>query len=88
MLPFQPFHAHFLQGKSQRFRHHFQKTSRSGSMSVNESSNNTFTQWGVQAINNAYQRTANAIAKNIKKNKAKLKYGTFVYLVNSQDKKN
>ena len=59
----------------------------SGSMSVNESSNNTFTQWGVQAINNAYQRTANAIAKNIKKNKAKLKYGTFVYLVNSQDKK-
>ena len=60
----------------------------SGSMSVNESSNNTFTQWGVQAINNAYQRTANAIAKNIKKNKAKLKYGTFVYLVNSQDKKN
>ena len=30
MLPFQPFHTHFLQGKSQRFRHHFQKTSRSG----------------------------------------------------------
>ena len=60
----------------------------SGSMSVNERSNNTFTQWGVQAINNAYQRTANAIAKNIKKNKAKLKYGTFVYLVNSQEKKN
>ena len=59
-----------------------------GGMSVNERSNNTFTQWGVQAINNAYQRTANAIAKNIKKNKAKLKYGTFVYLVNSQEKKN
>ena len=60
----------------------------SGSMSVNETSNNTFTQWGVQAINNAYQRTANALSKNIRKNKAKLKYGTFVYLVNSRDKKN
>ena len=60
----------------------------SGSMSVNETGNNTFTQWGVQAINNAYQRTANALSKNIRKNKAKLKYGTFVYLVNSRDKKN
>lgn len=61
----------------------------SGSMSVNGgSTDNTFTQWGVQAINNAYQRTTNAISKNIRKNKAKLKYGTFVYLVNSRDKKN
>lgn len=61
----------------------------SGSMSVNGgSTDNTFTQWGVQAINNAYQRTTNTISKNIRKNKAKLKYGTFVYLVNSRDKKN
>ena len=61
----------------------------SGSMSVHGgSTDNTFTQWGVQAINNAYQRTTNAISKNIRKNKAKLKYGTFVYLVNSRDKKN
>ena len=60
----------------------------SGSMSVNGNSNNTFSQWGIQAINNAYQRTANAISKNIRKNKAKLKYGTFVYLVNSKEKKN
>ena len=61
----------------------------SGSMSVNGgSTNNTFSQWGVQAINNAYQRTANALSKNIRKNKAKLKYGTFVYLVNSREKKN
>lgn len=43
---------------------------------------------GSQAINNAYQRTANALSKNIRKNKAKLKYGTFVYLVNSREKKN
>lgn len=60
----------------------------SGSMSVNGNSNNTFSQWGIQAINNAYQRTANAISKNIRKNRAKLKYGTFVYLVNSKEKKN
>lgn len=60
----------------------------SGSMSVNGNGNNSFSQWGVQAINNAYQRTANAISKNIRKNKAKLKYGTFVYLVNSKEKKN
>lgn len=60
----------------------------SGSMSVNGNSNNTFSQWGIQAINNAYQRTANAISKNIRKNKVKLKYGTFVYLVNSKEKKN
>lgn len=60
----------------------------SGSMSVNNgNANNTFSQWGIQAINNAYQRTANALSKNIRKNKAKLKYGTFVYLVNSKEKK-
>ena len=60
----------------------------SGSMSINNgSSDNTFSQWGIQAINNAYQRTANAISKNIRKNKAKLKYGTFVYLVNASEKK-
>lgn len=60
----------------------------SGNMSVNNNGNeNTFSQWGIQAINNAYQRTANAISKNIRKNKAKLKYGTYVYLVNSKEKK-
>jgi len=35
----------------------------------------------MQAIQNAYQRTSNALSKAVKKNKAKLKYGTFVYLV-------
>lgn len=60
----------------------------SGNMSVSGGMDNTFTQWGVQAINNAYQRTANAVAKNIRKNKAKLKYGTRVYLVNTAEKNN
>ena len=63
-------------------------TAMSGNMSVSGGMDNTFTQWGVQAINNAYQRTANAISKNIRKNKAKLKYGTFVYLVNTAEKDN
>ena len=56
----------------------------SGNMTINNtSSTNTFTQWGMQAIQNAYQQTSNAISKAIKKNKANLKYGTFVYLINS-----
>lgn len=56
-----------------------------GNMSLNSGSyGNSFTQWGMQAIQNAYQKTANAIGKAIKKNKAKLKYGTFVYLVNDK----
>lgn len=39
-------------------------------------------------MTNAYQKTTNAISKAIKKNSAKLKYGTFVYLVNGKEKKN
>lgn len=58
----------------------------SSQMSLNNGSyNNTFSQWGMQAIQNAYQQTSNAISKAIRKNKATLKYGTFVYLVNSRD---
>jgi len=45
---------------------------------------NSLIQWGNQAITNAVQKTSNAISKSIKKNSAKLKYGTFVYLVNSR----
>ena len=45
-------------------------------------------QWGMQAVNNAYQKTSNAISKAIKKNKVKLKYGTFVYLVNGRENRN
>lgn len=58
----------------------------SSQMSINNGSyDNTFRQWGMQAIQNAYQQTSNAISKAIRKNKASLKYGTFVYLVNSRD---
>lgn len=57
-------------------------------MSINSgTSGNTFSQWGMQAIQNAYQRTSNALSKAVKKNKAKLKYGTFVYLVNGREKR-
>ena len=48
----------------------------------------SFSQWGMQAASNAYQKTSNAIGKAIKKNKVKLKYGTFVYLINGQQKNN
>lgn len=49
---------------------------------------NSLIQWGNQAITNAVQKTSFAISKSIKKNSAKLKYGTFVYLVNGKEKKN
>lgn len=43
-------------------------------------SGNSLATWGAQTITNAVQKTSNAISKAIKKNNAKLKYGTFVYL--------
>lgn len=59
-----------------------------GNMSIDQSSStNSFSQWGVQAVTNAYQKTSNAIGKAIKKNRVKLKYGTFVYLINSKEGK-
>ena len=58
-------------------------------MSINNgSTGNAFAQWGMQAIQNAYQRTSNALSKAVRKNKAKLKYGTFVYLVNGREQRN
>ena len=61
----------------------------SSTMSINNgNTGNTFAQWGMQAIQNAYQRTSNALSKAVRKNKAKLKYGTFVYLVNGREKRN
>ena len=60
----------------------------SGSMSMNTGTyGNSLAQWGMEAVNNAYQKTSNAISKAIKKNKVKLKYGTFVYLVNGREKR-
>ena len=60
----------------------------SGSLSMNPGTyGNSLAHWGMQAVNNAYQKTSNAISKAIKKNKVKLKYGTFVYLVNGREKR-
>ena len=55
--------------------------------SGNTSGGNALTQWGNQAISNIVQKTSNAIGKSIKKNSAKLKYGTFVYLINGRETK-
>lgn len=57
--------------------------STSGDLGFTQSSN-SFTQMGIQAVNNAFNKTSNAISKAIKKNRAKLKYGTFVYLINDK----
>ena len=58
----------------------------SGKMNMNTSgTGSSFSQWGMQAVQNAYQKTSNAIGKAIKKNKVKLKYGTFVYIFNSKE---
>lgn len=47
-----------------------------------------FVQWGMNAVQQGVQKTTQAISKNIKKNRVKLKYGTVVYLINSKEKKN
>lgn len=74
----------------------FRETSKdvaSGAITSNMNMNtgsygNNLSQWGMQAVQNAYQQTSNAIGKAIKKNKVKLKYGTFVYLVNGRETRN
>ena len=73
----------------------FRETSKdvaSGAVTGNVDMNTTntgssFSQWGMQTMQNAYQKTSNAIGKAIKKNKVKLKYGTFVYLINGKETK-
>ena len=37
----------------------------------------------LQALQNMYQSASNAISGNIRKNKAKIKYNTIVYLINA-----
>lgn len=60
-----------------------------GSMNMNTTGGgNMLQQWGMQALNNAYQKTTNAVSSSVKKNRAKLKYGSFVYLVNGREKRN
>lgn len=59
-----------------------------GSMNMNTTGGgNMLQQWGMQALNNAYQKTTNALSSSVKKNRAKLKYGSFVYLVNGREKR-
>ena len=74
----------------------FRETSKdvaSGAMSGNMNlstcgyGSDSLAQWEIQAMPNACQKTSDAISKAIKKNKVKLKYGTFVYLVNSNQKR-
>ena len=50
-------------------------------------SGNSLATWGAETITNAVQKTSNAISKAIKKNNAKLKYVTFVYLINARSNK-
>ena len=58
-------------------------------MSINQGSyGSSLSQWGMQAVQNAYQRTTSAVGKAIRRNSAVLKYGTFVYLVNSREIRN
>lgn len=60
-----------------------------GNMNMNTTGGgNMLQQWGMQALNNAYQKTTNALSSSVKKNRAKLKYGSFVYLVNGREKRN
>lgn len=60
----------------------------SGSMNVSGSMNaeSTVAQFASQALQNAYQKTSQAIGKAIKKNRVRLKYGTHVFLINGNKK--
>lgn len=46
----------------------------------------SFASWASNAMQNGYQRISNALSKNIRKNKVKIKYGTQVFLVNGRKK--
>ena len=39
----------------------------------------------LQSLQNMYNSATSAISSNIRKNKAKIKYNTIVYLINSED---
>lgn len=45
-------------------------------------------QWALQGLQNATQRTTNALSNAIRKNQVKLKYGTIVYLINDSEIRN
>lgn len=57
-----------------------------GNMNFNSSSTrDNMMMWANNALQNAYSQVSNAVSKHIRQNKAKLKYGTQVYLVNSNE---
>lgn len=55
-------------------------------MNFDNNSTGSIAQWVQQATQGTYQKVSQAISKAIKKKKAKLKYGTHVYLINGQPK--
>lgn len=57
-------------------------------LSSSGSSGNEMRRWGLQALQNSVTKMTNAVSKNIRKNKVKVKYGTQVYLINSKENKN
>ena len=57
-------------------------------MSFDNNSTGNVAQWVAQATQNTYQKVAQSLGKAIKKKKVKLKYGTQVYLINSQKQNN
>lgn len=74
----------------------FRSTAQSvGSQTLNTSPNmntgttieSAFVQWGMNVAQQGVTKASQALGKAIKKNRVKLKYGTFVYLINSREKK-
>lgn len=60
-----------------------------GSQSISIQDNNGgLEQFALGALQDAYRSTTQAITKNIKKNKARIKYNSQVYLVNNKEKNN
>lgn len=61
----------------------------SGNMNISGSmdARTSVAQFATQALQNAYQRSAQAISKAIRKNTVRLKYGTQVFLINGNKKK-
>ncbi len=54
----------------------------SQNITMNSSTDQDLEAFALQALQSAYSSTTSAISNNIKKNKAKLKYNTVVYLIN------
>lgn len=52
------------------------------SINVNSNGDQSVESFAMQTLQNVYQSASSAISNNIKKNKAKIKYNTFVYLIN------